>query len=81
MKGFQCKNCLYYRPHYPPHELVYNGVSITYDGDCYYHPSNRFCTNGNDQCFFSEFIGEEKTAEDEELTYKFLTAESEGRKL
>lgn len=82
-KELKCKDCIFFEPVYPPMEIVFPYGSqdvyrYTSDGKCRCI-SPWFCTNSEEYCSFPTYIGEEKSVEDEELTYEFLRCEAEGR--
>lgn len=83
MKRLKCKDCVNFTPVYPPYEVVY-AYEGTYpdkficDGKCHCF-GEWFCAYSEDYCAHPDFIGEEKSIEDEELTYEFLRCEAEGR--
>lgn len=81
MKRLKCKDCINFTPIYPPQEAVslYKGTyqdKFIYDGKCHCF-CEWFYTYSENYCTYPDFIGEEKSIEDEELTYEFLRYKAE----
>jgi hypothetical protein len=80
-KRLKCKDCVNFTPMYPPYEVIYpyegiNPDKFICDGKCHCF-DEWFCAYSENYCAHPDFIGEEKSIEDEELTYEFLRHEAE----
>lgn len=80
-RRLKCKDCVNFTPIYPSYETIYpyKGTcpdKFTYDGKCHCF-GEWFYAYSEDYCAHPDFIGEEKSVKDEELTYEFLRCEAE----